>query len=155
MGKHNPSGKLAETFAERLATFRRNPGFPVRTGRCNTERVFISATAISILSVVVLFPFGHGLSYSRFDSQAILSNDTLTAQGSVKLTVEVQNTGAMAGAEVVQVYRHSKSSTVHRPEQELCGFAKVHLEAGATGSVEIQLLADSFQIFDTAHKVGY
>ena len=54
----------------------------------------------------------------------------------------------MAGAEVVQVYRHSKSSTVHRPEQELCGFAKVHLEAGATGSVEIQLLADSFQIFD-------
>ncbi len=150
MGKHNPSGKLAETFAERLADIPSQPWFPGANRQMQyREGLYIGYRYFDTARRPVLFPFGHGLSYSRFElPQAILSNDTLTAQGSVKLTVEVQNTGAMAGAEVVQVYRHSKSSTVHRPEQELCGFAKVHLEAGATGSVEIQLLADSFQIFD-------
>ena len=49
---------------------------------------------------------------------------------------------------MVQVYRHVKNSAVHRPEQELCGFAKLHLAAGATGSVDIPLSPESFQIFD-------
>ena len=103
----------------------------------------------------VLFPFGHGLSYTEFAlPQAILSNDTLTGQGSVKLTVEVQNTGAVAGAEVVQVYRHMKHSALHRPEQELCGFAGVHLAAGASGSVEIDLAPESFRYLITGNNAG-
>ncbi len=150
MGVHNPSGKLAETFAQRLADIPSQPWFPGANRQMQyREGLYIGYRYFDSAQRPVLFPFGHGLSYTEFAmSQAILSNDTLTAHGSVKLTVEVKNIGAVAGAEVVQVYRHMKQSAVHRPDQELCGFAKLHLAAGATGSVEIALAADSFQIFD-------
>ena len=150
MGKQNPSGKLAETFAERLADIPSQPWFPGAHRQMQyREGLYVGYRYFDTAQRSVLFPFGHGLSYTRFDlPQATLSNDTLTAQRSVTLTVAVQNTGAVAGAEVVQVYRHVKNSTVHRPEQELCGFAKLHLAAGATGSVDIPLSPDSFQIFD-------
>ena len=150
MGKQNPSGKLAETFAEQLADIPSQPWFPGAYRQMQyREGLYVGYRYFDTAQRSVLFPFGHGLSYTRFDlPQAVLSNDTLTAQGSVTLTVEVQNTGAVAGAEVVQVYRHMKNSTVHRPEQELCGFAKLHLAAGASGSVNIQLMPESFQIFD-------
>ena len=150
MGKQNPSGKLAETFAERLSDIPSQPWFPGAHRQMQyREGLYVGYRYFDTAQRSVLFPFGHGLSYTRFDlSQATLSNDTLTAQHSVTLTVEVQNTGAVAGAEVVQVYRHVKNSTVHRPEQELCGFAKLHLAAGATGSVDIPLSPESFQMFD-------
>ena len=150
MGVRNPSGKLAETFAEQLSDIPSQPWFPGEHRQMQyREGLYVGYRYFDTARRSVLFPFGHGLSYSHFDlPQVILSNDTLTAQRSVKLTVEVKNTGSMAGAEVVQVYRHCKNSLVHRPDQELCGFAKLHLEAGAGGSVEIQLLPDSFQIFD-------
>ncbi|MED6342091.1 MAG: glycoside hydrolase family 3 C-terminal domain-containing protein [Pseudomonadota bacterium] len=150
MGKHNPSGKLAETFALQLSDIPSQPWFPGADRQMQyREGVYIGYRYFDSAQRPVLFPFGHGLSYTEFAiSQAILSNDTLTAQGPVKLTVEVQNTGALDGAEVVQVYRHMKHSALHRPEQELCGFAKVHLAAGASGSVEIDLAPECFQVFD-------
>jgi beta-glucosidase len=154
MGRHNPSGKLAETFALQLADIPSQPWFPGANRQMQyREGLYIGYRYFDTAQRPVLFPFGHGLSYTQFEiPQAILSNDTLTGQSPIKLTVEVKNTGAVAGAEVVQVYRCMKNSVVHRPDQELCGFAKLHLAAGATGSVEIELMPDSFQVFDHASQ---
>ena len=76
------------------------------------------------------YAFGHGLSYTEFEYvEANTDNASLTADGSIRLNVTLRNTGNRAGAEVIQVYRHTRSSATHQPEQELCGFAKVSLQS--------------------------
>ena len=150
MGRSNPCGKLAETFAEQLSDIPAQRYFPGENRQIQyREGLYIGYRYFDTARRSVLFPFGHGLSYTRFEiSEAKLSGDTLTPKGSVFLEVQIKNTGALDGAEVVQVYRHSKDSAVHRPDQELCGFKKIFLAAGSAGIVEIELFADDFRMFD-------
>ena len=91
-----------------------------------------------------LFPFGYGLSYTRFDLSkiAIDVRDPIIA-----LTLSVSNTGTRAGAEVVQVYVSACAPSIGRPPKELKGFKKVFLEQGEEKRVEVELdtkLATSF-----------
>ncbi len=82
----------------------------------------------------VLFPFGHGLSYTTFAlSDLTVSAKELTNHDTVKVTVKVTNTGDRAGKEVVQLYVAPRHETrVARPEKELKGFEKVALQPGET-----------------------
>jgi beta-glucosidase len=111
-----------------------------------SEDVYVGYRWYDTLDIEPLFPFGHGLSYTNF----AVSNLEVEASNPEEMTVKVQvkNTGAVSGAEVVQVYiapaastplNASPRETITRPSKELKGFAKVHAEPGATEHGEIKL----------------
>jgi beta-glucosidase len=143
-GAVNPSGRLAETVPHRLEDNSSYLNFPgdsrvVRYG----EGLYIGYRGYDATGTDVAFPFGYGLSYTTF----ALSDLAVTTSGSVEtgdltaeVTVTVANTGAVAGAEVVQVYVRDVEASVGRPVRELKGFAKVSLEPG--GSTEVTITLD-------------
>ena len=88
----------------------------------------------------VLFPFGHGLSYTTFEySNLVLDQKEMKESGALKVSVDVTNTGACAGKEVVQLYVSAKESAMKRPVRELRGFDKVELQPGETKTVSFTL----------------
>ncbi|MEV5070628.1 glycoside hydrolase family 3 C-terminal domain-containing protein [Microbacterium sp. LMI12-1-1.1] len=100
---------------------------------------------ISNLSIAPAFPFGHGLSYTTFElGDVSLDSDEIANDGTVRATVRIANTGDRAGATVVQLYSADPVAQVTRPVQQLVGFARVSLEAGAAASVTFALHADRF-----------
>jgi beta-glucosidase len=87
-----------------------------------------------------LYAFGYGLSYTTFAYEGLtLSAPKVNADGAVQVTVTVKNTGKRASDEVVQLYVQHLDSRVERPEIELEGFRRVHIEAGAEKSVAMEL----------------
>ncbi|RKR73362.1 beta-glucosidase [Frondihabitans australicus] len=87
-----------------------------------------------------LFPFGHGLSYTSFSySAASVSADSIDLDGTVTVSVEVTNTGRVAGAEVAQMYLHQRSGTSSRPLRLLKGFRRIELAPGETASVQFEV----------------
>jgi len=93
-----------------------------------------------------LFPFGYGLSYTRFKFSK-LSTKTL-AQDAVEVSFDVTNTGSREGAEVAQVYVGDPSAKVARPARELKAFRKVRLKPGETQHVTLQLDRRAFAYYD-------
>ena len=84
-----------------------------------------------------LFPFGHGLSYARFEyADLVVDRDEIGPEGSVTLSVEVTNAGARAADEVAQLYIHQRHGTASRPVRELKGFQRIGLDAGESRTVQ-------------------
>jgi|TARA_B110000305_G_C19441139_1_gene641924 beta-glucosidase len=154
LGLANPSGKLTETFPLSLEDVPSNTWFPGGQRQIQyREGLYVGYRYFDSANRPVLFPFGHGLSYSSFEySDAQISTSTVFADldnpASIQVTVAVKNTGTMTGAECVQVYRHALDSQIYRPDQELCGFAKICLQPGEQSTVVIQLNAADFAYFD-------
>ncbi len=150
-GRRNPSGKLAETFPLKLEDVPAYTWFPGAGRQMQyREGLYVGYRYFSSAKQRVLFPFGHGLSYTEFDYQhAEVLHDTASDPGTVRLRVTLKNAGSLAGAEVVQVYRSLAVSTVHRPAQELVGFAKVMLNPGETQTLTLNLLTRDFATFDS------
>ena len=87
-----------------------------------------------------LFPFGHGLSYTTFKLGKVSANtQELTPNTQITFTIPVTNTGAMAGAETIQLYISDLESTVERPVKELKAFRKVFLQPGETQQVSLTI----------------
>jgi beta-glucosidase len=101
-----------------------------------------------------LYSFGYGLSYTTLAYEALtLSAPNVNADGTVHITVKVKNTGKRAGDEVVQLYVQHMDSKVERPQIELKGFRRVHIEAGAAQSVTMDLKPRDLAYWDaTAHE---
>ena len=96
----------------------------------------------------VLFPFGHGLSYTTFSySNLRTDKDAMKDTDTMEVSVDVKNTGSMAGKEVVQLYVADKESTVIRPIKELKGFEKVELAPGETKTVTFTLDKRAFAFY--------
>jgi len=96
-----------------------------------------------------LYAFGHGLSYTSFDmSEPTLSKATIGTNGSTSVSVEVTNSGKVAGDEVVQLYIRDNFSSVTRPVKELKGFERVSLEAGETKTVTLEITPESLRFYD-------
>jgi beta-glucosidase len=137
-GDANPGGKLPVTIARSVGQL---PMFYNQKPSAHRGYIFDSNAP--------LFPFGYGLSYTTFEiGPPILSADRIALDGSVKVTVEVRNTGKMPGDEVVQVYVRDVVSSVTRPVKELKGFKRVTLAPGAAASVEFTLDHDAFALWD-------
>ena len=97
----------------------------------------------------VLFPFGHGLSYTTFEfGEPRLNKMSMKEDGTVTVTVPVKNTGTVAGSEVVQLYIADVEASVGRPAKELKGFAKVALEPGQKADVQFTIDKDALSFFD-------
>ncbi len=140
-GDVNPSGHLPETFPVKLED---NPSFLYYGGEGDRteyrEGVFVGYRYYDRKKMDVLFPFGHGLSYTSFafsnlrtDADSIRDTDTLT------VTATVTNTGKRAGKAVAQLYVGDTESTKLRPPRELKGFRKILLQPGESGEVSFTL----------------
>jgi len=150
-GDVNPSGKLAETYPIHLSNtpcYRYFPEGP-RTVEYR-ESVYVGYRYYEAAKKEVLFPFGHGLSYTEFTYRDMkLSADRIRDNESLEVSVTIENTGDVAGAEVVQLYVRDEESTVFRPEKELKGFAKVYLEPGEQKTVSFTLDKRAFAYYHT------
>lgn len=149
-GKVNPSGKISETYPLSFSdnpTYGNYPGGPVTSE--HRESVYIGYRYYDKAEKDVLFPFGHGLSYTKFEYSDIkLSSDKIKDTDSVKVSFKIKNIGSVDGAEVAQLYVADKESTIYRPVKELKGFKKVFLKAGEETAVEIELSKRAFAFFN-------
>ena len=151
-GLVNPSGKLAETFPLQQADVPADHWFPGQ-GRqvLYREGLYVGYRYFDSAAAPVLFPFGHGLSYTHFDYANLkLSTDGFGQGGELRVALDVTNSGALTGAEVVQLYVHQVESTLYRPEQELRAFAKLAIAPGATREVILALDDSAFATYDAA-----
>jgi beta-glucosidase len=138
MGDANPGGKLPVTFARGVGqlpfTYNHKP---------TARRGYLFADASP------LYPFGFGLSYSKFELGApTLSAATIAANGSVTVTVPVTNSSNRAGDEVVQIYVRDKVSSVTRSVKDLKAFKRVTLAPGETKNVSFTLNREAFQMWN-------
>ena len=145
-GDVNPSGKLAETFPLCLA---HNPSYtnfaPVNQKVEYREGVYVGYRWYDTRNLDVLFPFGYGLSYTTFEySNLQLSKKSIKDTEHLMVSVDVTNTGTRAGDEIVQLYVSDLTKETERPEKELKGFERIHLEAGETKTVTMTLDKRSF-----------
>lgn len=143
-GDANPSGRLPETWPLRLEDtpcYLDYPGDGVTADY--REGVYVGYRWYDARRMPVRWPFGHGMSYTGFVYRhAVLDRDTLTDDGTVTLRVKVRNSGAVRGAEVVQLYVSDATGTPvpgGRVPQVLRGFQKVMLEAGQECEVSFTL----------------
>ena len=145
-GVTNPSGKLAETFPLVQRDVPSDRWFPGEHRQIQyREGLYVGYRYFDSAHKAVLFPFGHGLSYTRFD----YTNSNVRLDGSVvRVNFDVTNAGSRRGAEVVQLYVHDPECSAYRPAQELKAFRKVQLAPGASTRVNITLDRSAFAIFD-------
>lgn len=170
-GKVNPSGKLPMTFPVNLNDHASNKNFPQDgesmslIGRSSAgeeeseeekirnkdftiyeEGIYVGYRHFDKTNLEVSYPFGYGLSYTDFefgDLNVTVENDTIS------VSVRVQNIGAQAGKEVVQVYTSKLNSTIDRPEQELKAFAKTKdLQPGETEVIALQIPVSELRYWD-------
>lgn len=142
-GKINPSGKLAETWANAHADTPAKDNF-AGAGRTvqYREGLYVGYRYYQTAGVPVAFPFGYGLSYTSF-AYSELKADARS------VTLTVTNTGSRAGAEIVQVYAAKLDAQIFRPAQELKAFTKVWLEAGESKTVTLPLDDKAFRYWNT------
>jgi beta-glucosidase len=96
-----------------------------------------------------LFPFGSGLSYTTFEySNLTISSKKVIAGEAIQITIDVKNTGAREGDEVVQLYIRDKVSSVTRPVKELKDFKRITLAKGETKTVTFTITADKLWFHD-------
>ena len=153
-GKVNPSGKLAETFPARLIDTPAYLNFPGESGEVRYgEGLFIGYRYYDAKQLPVLFPFGYGQSYTTFAYGAPrVSASTFKDVEGLTVSVDVTNTGALAGKEVVQVYVHDRQARLVRPPKELKGFAKIELQPGETKTISLPLDFRAFAFYDPAYR---
>ncbi len=150
-GDVNPSGKLAETFPIRLED---NPSYLYYFGEGDRteyrEGIFVGYRYYDKKNLPVLFPFGHGLSYTEFAySDLTFDKTSLKDTDTLQVSVKVKNVGKRAGKEIVQLYVQDNESSVIRPVKELKGFEKVELAPGEEKTVSFTLEKRSFAFYDT------
>ena len=139
-GLVNPGGKLAQTWPKSLDQLPPMMDYDIRHGR--TYQYFQGKPQ---------YPFGFGLSYTTFALSGLrTSAPAIATDGTVRVCVELKNTGAREGDEVVQLYVRHPGSRVARPLKQLRGFRRVTLAAGASITVEMPLRAADLAYWDSA-----
>jgi beta-glucosidase len=140
-GDINPAGRLPITF---YASTTDLPDFQNYSMANRTYRYFNGKP---------LFAFGHGLSYTKFSyKKATLDQHSYTPSDTVKVSFELKNSGWNDGDEVAQVYFRHVKSAVPQPKLALCGFVRIHLDAGKVINLTLDIPAERFRYWDTTKK---
>lgn len=150
-GKVTPSGHLAETFPLRLQD---TPCYLTYGGEHDksvySEGIFVGYRYYVSKDMEVLFPFGHGLSYTTFTYSSLrVEKKKIMESEALKVSVDVTNSGVREGKEVVQLYVSAKDGSVVRPLRELKRFEKVALAPGETKTVEFVLDRRAYAYWST------
>jgi len=158
LGKQNPEGKLAVTFDR---AWEENPSFNYYYSKKEADGIphvkygdelMVGYRYWTSTGKHALYPFGFGLSYTTFQFANLSVPPTVKVGGGTSVSFDVTNTGAVAGAEVAQLYISEPGASVKRPERELKGFEKVRLAPGETKHVTLNLDARSFSYWDESSK---
>lgn len=149
-GDINPSGKLPVTFAAQYEDYPSAPYYHLNdNGKTPyTEGIFVGYRGFEAADVMPLFPFGFGLSYTRFEFSDV--SVALKDDGSAEITLTVANTFSQKGAEVVQVYVGAKSPSLPMPKKSLAAFSRVALLPGEHRIVTLPVEARAFAYWDVA-----
>lgn len=138
-GDYNPSGKLPMTFPRNVGQVPIYYNYK-NTGRPNNKENNVFWSHFIDVEKTPLYPFGHGLSYSTFEYSNLELDGTIFEIGNdINISVQVKNTSAIDGKEVVQLYLRDLVGSITRPVKELKGFELVELKAGATKTVQFML----------------
>ncbi|MEX0885503.1 MAG: glycoside hydrolase family 3 C-terminal domain-containing protein [Phycisphaeraceae bacterium] len=152
LGEVNPSGRLPDTLPRRLEDNpthdeRRYPGVDGKA--LYEEGVFVGYRHYDKHDIQPSFPFGFGLSYTRFAYDNLrLASKTMRPRETVDVQVDVTNTGDRAGSDVVQLYVGDVEASVPRPVRELKGFEKITLDPGETKTVTLRLTERDLAFYD-------
>ena len=154
-GDVNPSGKLTATFPRSVGQIplyynHKTTGRPLD----NSEGKFVKfETNYLDERNEPLFPFGFGLSYTTFKYNNLsLSSKEMTKTNSIKISVDVSNTGNYDGKEVVQLYLHDLESSITKPVKQLKGFQKIFLKKGETKKVTFTLSIEDLKFYNSDLK---
>ena len=146
LGKVNPSGKLAETYPEKLEDtpcYKSYPGTELTVEY--QESIYVGYRYYDTNNIKVLFPFGYGLSYTEFEYSNLKVNEQ---ESKVKVSFAIRNIGKRKGKEIAQIYLSQENPTIFKPKKELKEFEKVELEVGEEKQVEIILNKKAFEYFN-------
>jgi len=139
-GDYSPAGRLNQTWPTNDAQLPPMMDYNIRNGR-----------TYMYAKEKPLYAFGYGLSYTSFAYESLsLSAPSVNGEGKVAVTVKVKNTGTRASDEVVQMYVRHLGSAVERPQLELKGFERVHIEPGAEKNVVLELNPRDLAYWDSA-----
>lgn len=152
-GAAEPGGRLPQTFPQRLTDNSAMNGDPKTYPGENGHVVYTEGLAVGYRhhdadGPKPLFPFGYGLSYTRFDWSAPRASSRDMGSAGVSIEVDVTNTGDRAGAELVQLYVKPKTSRLPRPVKELKAFQKLHIAAGETATAKLSIAVRDLAYFD-------
>ena len=156
VGDVNPSGKLPMTFPVALKdnsahALGEYPGNNVDV--TYNEGIFVGYRWADKEKIKPLFSFGHGLSYTKFQyGKVAIDNKTISADGTVTVTVPVKNIGSRKGEEVVQLYISDLKSSLPRPVKELKGFSKIALNPGEEKTVSFVIDAEKLKFYDDTRQ---
>ncbi|HHV10800.1 MAG TPA: glycosyl hydrolase [Clostridiales bacterium] len=150
-GEANPCGRLAETFPLRIEDTPTYPYYDVENDDVlYREGVLVGYRYYETMKKPVLFPFGYGLSYTKFSySDLTLDKDEMDDTEAVAVKVTVTNTGKFEGKEVIQLYVSGKTQGIIRPERELRAFDKINLAPGESKEVVFKLDKRAFAYWNT------
>ncbi|WP_320194516.1 glycoside hydrolase family 3 C-terminal domain-containing protein [Agrobacterium rosae] len=156
-GDTEPGGRLPQTFPKSLSdnsAITDNPlVYPGQDGHVRyDEGVFVGYRHHDTHGVEPLFPFGFGLGYTQFTWGEAKASSAVMGEDGITVTVDVTNTGARKGSEIVQLYVRSLNSSVSRPEKELRAFAKLELAAGETATATLKVASRDLSFFDVEAK---
>ena len=148
-GDYNPSGKLPITFPREVGQI------PIYYNHFSTGRPAKDENATNYVSAYIdlknspKFPFGYGLSYTKFDYSGLkLSSTKIKSSETIKVSFQLSNVGKVAGEEVVQLYLKDKFGSVVRPVLELRDFQKVKLNAGETKTIEFTIDKEKLSFYN-------
>ncbi|MCJ8314466.1 MAG: glycoside hydrolase family 3 C-terminal domain-containing protein [Saccharospirillaceae bacterium] len=162
-GEVNPSGKLAETFPLDVESIASNTNFPGSSKQVQyREGIWVGYRYFDTAAKKVLFPFGHGLSYTKFDYSGFKVSSAnkkqtqntfeLKAEDNIKVNITITNIGDVSGFETAQLYIGQCAPSVPRPLKELKGYKKLWLESGEPKEIEIELNKRDFSYWSTAQN---
>lgn len=147
-GASCPSGKLAETFPINIDDVLSSQFFAKEVAEYR-ESIFVGYRYFDTAKKEVAFPFGHGLSYAKFEySNLKLSKETINENEKLVVTYNVKNIGSVPAKEICQLYVRDLESTVFKADKELKGFDKIDLLPGETKTVEHILDKRSFAFYN-------
>lgn len=148
-GDYNPSGKLPMTFPREVGQI------PIYYNHFSTGRPAPNEDATGYVSAYIdlknspKFPFGYGLSYTKFNYSGLkLSSAKMKKNETIKVFFQLSNVGKVAGEEVVQLYLKDKFGSVVRPILELRDFQKVKLNAGESKTIEFTIDKEKFSFYN-------
>lgn len=157
-GKVNPSGKLPMTWAKNYEDYASSKNFPFTEGDSVTryeEGIYVGYRQFDKDNIEPLYPFGYGLSYTTFAyngigvKQSSISINNNVVKGEVKISVNVTNTGKVAGKEAVQIYVTAPKGSIEKPVKELKAFAKTKLlKPGESEELIMTIPAESLASWD-------
>ena len=156
-GAYNPSGKLTMTFPQNVGQIplfynHKNTGRPYDP----TQPHLAYGAKYWDVSNEPLFPFGYGLSYTKFDyADMKISSDIITKDSPLTVSVKLTNTGNYDGEEVVQLYTRDLVASVTRPVKELKKYKKVFLKKGESKTIDFELTVDDLRFYNNQLEYVY